>query len=266
MATKFVGGSYLSNPNVLSPNLWIDFSDSSTVTLSGSNITQVTDKSGNGKTLTQGTAARRPTYDTGSQNGLNTASFDGGDSLAAATAADWTFLHNGTNYIVAMALRPGTTADPNTFYTLWATNDLLNLTHGAGMFWDDRNSLSRNDRIAHRINRNASTAAVENVSSNNVMTANAYSVFSVLAQPSNANAALRSGIIVNNGTTQANNALTNAPSTSAPVGPITIGAAVNGTTGPLVGNICEFIIVSGANATAANAQLLTQYLRNKWAI
>lgn len=254
------------NPLTLSPAIWIDFADASTVSLSGSSITQVTDKSGNGKTLTQGTAARRPTYSTASQNGLNTASFDGGDSLAASTAADWTFLHNGTNYIMAMALRPGTTANPDTFYTLWATNDLLAATHGAGIFWDDRSSLSRNNRIAHRISRNAAALAVENVSADNVMTANAYSAFSLLAQPSNATAALRSSIIVNNGTAQANNALTNAPSASAPVGAITIGAAVNGTTGPLVGNICEFIIVSGANATDANAQRLTEYLRNKWGI
>lgn len=255
------------NPLTLSPAIWIDFADASTVTLSGSNITQVTDKSGNGKTLTQGTAGRRPTYATASQNGLNTASFDGGDSLAAATAADWTFLHNGTNYIVASAHRFGTVANPNAAYTLWATNNLGSLSHGAFMFYDDRLSQVRNNIVCHECDRNVNVQpSVRNISSDGAMDPNAYRVMSVLAQPSNATAALRSSIIVNNGTAIANNSFTNAPSSTAPLGALTLGAGVDQTTLPMVGNICELIIVSGANATAANAQRLTEYLRNKWAI
>jgi len=255
------------NPLTLSPALWIDFADASTVTLSGFDITQVNDKSGNGKTLTQGTAVRRPTYATASQNGLNTASFDGGDSLAAATAADWTFLHNGTNYIVASVQRFGTVADPNAGYTLWATDNLSTVAHGAWMLWDDRALASRNEALLHEVDRAVlGQPAVQNISANGAAAPNAYCVISLLARPSNATAALRSSVIVNNGTAIANNAFTNAPSATAPLGPLTIGAAVNQTTLPMVGNICELIIVSGANATAANAQRLTEYLRNKWAI
>jgi len=42
--------------------LWLDAADSTTVTLSGSNVTQWNDKSGNGYNATQGTAGQRPTY------------------------------------------------------------------------------------------------------------------------------------------------------------------------------------------------------------
>jgi len=255
------------NPLTLSPAIWIDFADASTVSLSGSNITQVTDKSGNGKTLTQGTAGRRPTYATASQNGLNTASFDGGDSLAAATAADWTFLHNGTNYIIATVVRMGTVADPNAVYALCATDNLSSAGVGMWIFWDDRASVPRNEALVHQVDRGViGVPASTNLSANAALAANTYNALTVLAQPSNATAALRSSMIVNNGTPIANNALTNAVSAAAPLGALTLGAGVNQTTNPMVGNICEFIIVSGANATAANAQRLTEYLRNKWAI
>jgi hypothetical protein len=69
-------GGYI-NPLFYTPALWIDFSDSGTVSLSGSDITQVTDKSGNGRTFTQGTGANRPTYESAVQNGLNVARFNG---------------------------------------------------------------------------------------------------------------------------------------------------------------------------------------------
>lgn len=47
--------------------LWLDASDSTSVVLSGSNVTQWNDKSGNGNNATQTTANSRPTY---SQNGI----------------------------------------------------------------------------------------------------------------------------------------------------------------------------------------------------
>lgn len=64
---------------------WWDFSDSSTLTLSGSSITQVLDKSGNSRTASQGTANNQPTLATGARNGLSAAQFDGtNDALDAA--------------------------------------------------------------------------------------------------------------------------------------------------------------------------------------
>jgi hypothetical protein len=44
--------------------LWLDAADSSSIAVSGSNVTQWTDKSGNGKNATQTNAAYRPTYGT----------------------------------------------------------------------------------------------------------------------------------------------------------------------------------------------------------
>ncbi len=69
----------------LSPALWIDFADSSTVTTSGGDITQVTDKSGNGNTYSQATSTFRPAYISSAYNGRNVARFDGTNDFLGRT-------------------------------------------------------------------------------------------------------------------------------------------------------------------------------------
>ena len=61
--------------------MWLDADDASTITLSGSNVTQWDDKSGNGKDVSQGTASRQPTYD--AVNKVIT--FDGTDDVLVRT-------------------------------------------------------------------------------------------------------------------------------------------------------------------------------------
>lgn len=49
-------------PARISTALWLDAADSSTITLNGSNVSQWNDKSGNGRNVSQATAASQPTY------------------------------------------------------------------------------------------------------------------------------------------------------------------------------------------------------------
>lgn len=49
-------------PARLQTALWLDAADSSTITLNGSNVSQWNDKSGNGRNVSQATAASQPTY------------------------------------------------------------------------------------------------------------------------------------------------------------------------------------------------------------
>jgi len=65
------------SPLDLSPVLWLDASDTSTITESGGAVSQWDDKSGNGNDVTQGTAANQPTSGTRTLNGLNVLDFDG---------------------------------------------------------------------------------------------------------------------------------------------------------------------------------------------
>lgn len=95
-----LGSTHIWSPplEVSGLHSWYDFSDSGTMTLASGKISQITDKSGNGRHLTQGTDAARPTLTANAQNGKSGATFAGSQWLQAATAADWKFLHYGTDH------------------------------------------------------------------------------------------------------------------------------------------------------------------------
>jgi len=61
----------------LSPALWLDASDESTITESGGAVSTWSDKSGNGYDLVQATSADQPATGTRTINGLNVLDFDG---------------------------------------------------------------------------------------------------------------------------------------------------------------------------------------------
>ena len=93
------------SPLDLSPTLWLDASDETTITESGGAVSQWDDKSGNDNDLTQATSAKQPTSGTRTLNGLNVLDFDGSDdAMFAATAGDWAFLHDGTTYLLAAVI------------------------------------------------------------------------------------------------------------------------------------------------------------------
>lgn len=69
-----------------SPTLWLDASDTSTISESGGAVSQWSDKSGNGNHVAQANAANQPSTGTATIGGLNALSFDGSaDYLAKAT-------------------------------------------------------------------------------------------------------------------------------------------------------------------------------------
>ena len=60
--------------------LWLDASDSSTITFNGSDASAWADKSGNGKNCVQGTPSRQPTYNATGMNSKGTLIFDGSNT------------------------------------------------------------------------------------------------------------------------------------------------------------------------------------------
>jgi hypothetical protein len=86
---------YDFSPLSLSPALWLDFSDQSTLfdaTTGGSPvaangaIARVEDKSGNGRHATQGTLNNRPLRRVGVQNGRDVADFNGVNNVVATSS------------------------------------------------------------------------------------------------------------------------------------------------------------------------------------
>ena len=62
-------------------HLWLDASDSSTITVTGQGVSNWSDKSGNNRNASQGTDGFRPITGAASQNGLNVLQFNGSDEF-----------------------------------------------------------------------------------------------------------------------------------------------------------------------------------------
>lgn len=101
---------------------WYKFDN---LTQSGGAVSQVSDKSGNGRHAVQATPANQPTYSaSGGANNkaywTNTeGSIPGGKYLLAGVASDWTFLHNGAGFTVFVVQK--NTATDN-YYILGTQN------------------------------------------------------------------------------------------------------------------------------------------------
>jgi hypothetical protein len=85
---------------------WYDASDTATITVSGSNVTQWNDKSANALNLVQATSTKQPLSGTRTQNGKNMIDFDGTDDVlySGASAATWKFLTDATGSSVFMMI------------------------------------------------------------------------------------------------------------------------------------------------------------------
>jgi hypothetical protein len=83
-----VASGFYFSPLNLSPALWLDAADTSTITESSGSVSQWNDKSGNGRNVTQGTGAAQPTTGTRTQNGLNVLDFVRGQWLDAGDILD----------------------------------------------------------------------------------------------------------------------------------------------------------------------------------
>jgi hypothetical protein len=77
--TSFLWNETVWNPSMISTALWLDAADASTVTTISGGVSQWSDKSGNARNFTQGTAGSRPAYTTSALNGLSAVTPDGSD-------------------------------------------------------------------------------------------------------------------------------------------------------------------------------------------
>lgn len=72
-------------PALLNPTLWLDASDTATITASSGSVSQWNDKSGNGYNAVQAVSSAQPTTGSTTQNGLNVLTFDGNDGLSISS-------------------------------------------------------------------------------------------------------------------------------------------------------------------------------------
>jgi hypothetical protein len=245
----------------LSPQLWLDASDSSTITQSSGSVSQWNNKGSLGN-FTQGSAGSQPTTGVTTLNGLNVLDF-ANDFLIAANSAEWKFLHDGTVFELFGVVRVGNTANPDAFLNIIGNNGGSGTKIGFSLFYDDRSSISANDVIRHRVH-NGGTRPLENDSANDYFTPNQFAIISAFTDPSNATAADRGEFRTNGDSLVKNNTSTGTPSTSNPTHALEIcgdGAARNS-----ANSVAEIIVISGANATSTNRTNIINYLSDKWGI
>jgi hypothetical protein len=249
------------SPAVLSPQMWMDASDSSTITESSGSVSQWNNKGSLGN-FTQGTSNRQPTTGASTLNGLNVLDFSA-DFFTAANTNEWKFLHDGTKYEMFSVVKFGTSANPSTIMNLFSNvtgTDQI----GAAVSYVDSGA---NDRINHAVFVAVSgNAALFNNSAEDFYTANTFAILSVFTDPSNATAADRSEIRRNGGTAEKNSGASLTPSTSNPSNALRIGANGNASADFLTGAIAEIIVISGANVTSTNRTNIINYLSDKWGI
>lgn len=250
------------SPSDLSPALWLDASDTSTITESGGSVSQWDNKGSLGN-FTQATGAVQPTTGSTTLNGRNVIDF-AGDYLTAVNQNEWKFLHDTTKYVAVGVFKAGITSDPDARYFFFGNTQRSSLSIGVEVFYDDRASLGRNNQIRNTVRGASLNVAIQNIS-DDLFPPNAFGILQILNDPNNGTAADRSENYLNNGAADKNNSESDSPSNSNPTYPLQIGADGNDTV-PLTGSIAEVIIVSGTNATETNRVALRNYLNTKWGV
>jgi hypothetical protein len=258
---------------------WWDAADAASVTLDSGRVSQLSDKSGNSRHLTNTTSgSTQPSYVTGGRNGLNVARFAAASvqrlSVPSSTAT-YKFLHDGTPCWWISVNTFGTVSNPATEYCLFQTNPSSS-SSGISMAYDDSYG-GANDAASLTIYRSVGSsyaATTLNATSTsflsgyqNILTANTILVIDCLLDVANATASERISLAINGGSGIKQNTRTNAVSTANAPGDMVVGSYLSGSTfsSPLQGDICELMFFS-QQPTAAARDLIRRYLGAKWGV
>lgn len=232
---------------------WWDVSDASTITFgTGTKVAALADKIG-GKHFVQATADNQPAR-SGSQNGRATLVF-GGDPvrMTAGAAADWKFLHDGTDYTVMAVCKVATSLG----VLISTGRDVANFT---GLLVITYNPAGVQIIVAN----GGSVAFSVNSAVASGMTADAWHVLYAGVDPDNGTALSRATVRVDGGAAKAGNALTTACGAGDPTYTLHLGST--GVPGYfMVGEVAELLIYNGVLTDAVRDQV-ENYLGQKWAI
>ena len=228
-------------PLSLSPVLWLDASDTSTITASANRVSAWADKSGNGNNASQGTAGLKPTTNTTTMNGKNVLDFS--SNLIVVSS----FLLSSANTVFIVFTSASAAAQILIEHSAnWNTN--LGQVH----------NISSATAYASGYNRGATAAANGDNASLTTRTSGAHQLtfqgggsYATLLAWQDA-AALTKTPVYNN-TCGVSNATTT----------FNIGDRAGGGVVPLAGSIAEIIVYNSALSTT-DRQAVEAYQKAKW--
>ena len=234
---------------------WLLPNDAGSITTASNALSQIRDVKGNGRAF-DGASGSRPTITANALNGKAAMTFNGSQWLTSAGAVSaWKMLHDTSGSTIVAVWRAGANSSPNALMALLGTNAVSSANVGTYIAYDDRASVSRNDRVLAQVSGGGTTQSA-NQSGDGAHPGGTPVIITHISDPGNAVAANRSILRVN-GVSIQNNTSTSAPSSANPSLLLQVGAGGNNTF-PLLGEIYEIGIMPGASL--ATAQLAEGYL------
>lgn len=233
--------------------LWLDASDTATISLSGSEVTQWNDKSGNAYNFAQGTSTRRPSSGTRTQNSLNVVDFDGTNDSLVTTAAKSAF--NFLHYLPSTMFKVIKQDTQTGIQFFGGTNPGSSSLIGYYQFANTTND-------AYLV-QNGSGSAVYSIT--NIANSTNARYLTVKSDPANATAADRIKVSTDGGAFTGSNAGTATPTSSNSSVDFILGNDENGGTLPFNGFIAEILIYDSI-LSAGDITNVQNYLDGKWGI
>jgi hypothetical protein len=235
--------------------VWLDASDTATITQSGGAVSQWTDKSANAYAFTQATSSYKPTTAANTQNGKNVLTTGTNDCLVSTAASSvWKFLHNSTSTCFFALKYNVSTYGGHLLCTADSTSKV-----GMDCFQENTG------KFQSVILRGASgTYVVANATSANVLTTN-FTYVTLISDATNATAANRSDIRIKQGTAIKNNVQTGAVDNSNPASTLNLFDGLPGANEGIDGQVGEFLIYDSI-LSAGDILANQQYLANKWGV
>ena len=232
-----------TNPLAFGLKLWLDASDSSTITHSSNAVSQWNDKSGNNHHVSQATADKKPTTDSSLLNGLNTLNFDGSDYLQASSSNIKN--ENQTWVFIASVEATGSvdnTADSMISYGNWIDGSWELRGHDGYRFFG-------------KVAKDGTTITTSNSSSSDLRgTTQLYSI--TFDRTNSKLSAWRNGTVFDNAVTDTRALLQN--------NKITIMANRSGVPKSLKGTFAEVLCFTSASST--DRLEIEGYLAHKWGL
>jgi hypothetical protein len=245
--------------------LWLDASDSTTLTQTSGFLSQWDDKSGNARHFTQTVSASQPAVTVSGLNNYDVISFDGtNDRLNSnAPASAWQFLHSSIRSSIYIVLQHTHT---DTAGIVFNTNAGTSSRTGITYFIEDRTIVPASDSLAIYCTRAGGFTVFYGRIPDNSLPSGSPCIYSAITNPTATLANRVANRVNGSGVAFVDTSSNSSATANNPTDTLYIGASSTSTTGlPFFGFIAETIICSGAN-TLSDSEKFEGYLAHKWGL